>query len=824
MDTAAACPHCRVDLNFHDPGNCDKIRRAQSAANLESQPQVNLNSPDKHHEKVTTPLNDARSEPRPQQAQESRPVPEVPNDEAKDADRINCPPPIPVPTAEQVPDELRRLTRWVCWNYKWDDDKKDWIKPPYSPRSGPEEWQKNLVSFDEARSVALRSRHGIGFKPETTDNFVFLDFDNCLCDGVLDTAVANWLRFFPDTYHEVTPSGTGVRVIIKAGLTKDVSKAYPVPGTTGTATVEIYSRKNYLTVTGQHWDKCQLTIGIYPHKLDQFLSALKANSTTTTSDDDDRPRTVVWTRNTYAKLKADFRAMTRPEDSQNEQLNKCAYYAARAYLAKVLNETEQQLKDELRSIARSTPYCPGIESTLESGWNAGIAKGKFAIVGGRTDAANAERFVASNANRARYCGPEKQWYVWDGRRWAPSLRGEAGRLALETARSIYAEAATIENDDERKALGAWAMKSENAPQIMNMLKLAAMFKEVAIVPADLDADPWLLTVENGTLDLRNGQLRVHRCEDLISKMVPIRYEPRATCPVWERHLELVLPDEKTRAFFQRASGYSLTGLDVEEVFFFLQGEGQNGKTKTLEVLAALLGDYAWTATFGAFVRTHNSVPLNVIADLKGRRFVVVDEGEENQTFNESLLKNVTGGSNVAGRQLYSRTINYRPTFKLWFGSNYKPSIQGIDLAIWRRVRLIPFNVTIPEDKRDKFFVQKLMAELSGILNWTLAGLAEWQRIGLAPSDDVRNATRAYRSEMDTVKEFIEEQCDKRPKATVKLTDLYSCFFSWSKRNGNNLPMGRRAFADRLRRLGLDVPDNGTHARIVWGISLRPGVF
>jgi hypothetical protein len=152
-----------------------------------------LNASPWHQEKVTTLLNDARPEPQPAPSQESQPEPEIPNEKASAADETNCPPPIPVPTAEQVPDELRRLTRWVCWNYKWDDDKNDWIKPPYSPRTGPEEWQKNLVSFDEARNVALRSKHGIGFKPETTDNFVFLDFDHCLSDGVLDTAVANWL-------------------------------------------------------------------------------------------------------------------------------------------------------------------------------------------------------------------------------------------------------------------------------------------------------------------------------------------------------------------------------------------------------------------------------------------------------------------------------------------------------------------------------------------------------------------------------------------------------------------------------------------------------
>ena len=487
----------------------------------------------------------------------------------------------------------------------------------------------------------------------------------------------------------------------------------------------------------------------------------------------------------------------------------------------------RQLNQEHCEPPKDDEHLRGIVRDADEGWEQYKgSKAKPAIAQpeeiNRTDAGNAQRFLVQHSERARYCGPDRRWYVWDGGRWAESLKGEAGCLAMQTARSILVEAAHIENEDERNRMVAWAMKSLNASQITNMLKLAGMFPEFAITQTDLDADPWLLTVANGTIDLHSGALREHRHRDLISKLVPITYDPTAACPTWEEHLKLVLPDDATRAFFQRATGYSLTGLDVEEVFFFLQGGGQNGKSKTLEILASLLGDYAWTATFGAFVRSHNGVPLNVIADLKGRRFVVIDEGEENQTFNESLLKNLTGGSSVAGRQLYSRTVNYRPTFKLWFGSNYKPSIQGMDLAIWRRVRLIPFGVKIPDEKRDKFFSQKLTAELPGILNWALAGLAQWRESGLGESEEVKAATRAYRSEMDTVKEFIEEQAEQKHGATEKLTVLYDAFRRWSERNGNKYPFGKRAFAERLRRMSFQIPENGTHAKNVTGIQLKMG--
>jgi putative DNA primase/helicase len=748
---------------------------------------------------------------------------------------------LPFPDRDHIPAELLPWRRFCAGKPVWDESKSKYKKPPYSPVTGEgvgpiPRYAEHFLPFDKAE--AGTRRHGLplmGMVFFKEDGLVCIDIDDAYNqEGVLDPDVKMWLRWFPSAWIHKSPSRTGLHLIGRGKISKNLS-AVPL-SKTSPATIEMLAWDHYATLTGEllSSEGEPLPPGVLPSLVDIQVGVSKlweyvvkdgtpASGPEAEGDGETRPMSRFTARKIHEDNKQALREAKIGEHNGNALLNTAAFFMSRAFAAGVFEETEEQLKKELFDIVTKewTHKHPEDQAraTINSGWDSGKNSPLVIASLGRTDAANAERFVTRHADKARYCGSDKMWYVWDGRRWAPSLRGEHVRLALETVRSIYIEVSKITDEEERNDLIAWAKKSEMAPQILNMLRLAANFKELAIISSDLDADPWLLTVENGTIELKTGTVRPHRREDLISKMVHTEFKPRASCPVWEEHLELVLPQGDTRTFFQRAAGYSLTGLDVEEVFFFLQGGGQNGKSKTLEILAALLGDYAWTSTFGAFMRSHNGVPLNVIADMMGRRFVVVDEGEESQSFNESLLKNMTGGGTVSGRQLYSRAINYRPTFKLWFGSNYKPNIQGMDLAIWRRVRLVPFNVTIPEERRDKFFSEKLKSELPGILNWALAGLAEWQKSGLGVSEEVRSATRAYRSEMDTVKEFVDECCERRVAGDFKLATLYSAFHEWSKQNGNQWPLKKRPFMDRLRKMGFVIPEGGTHARRVQGLAL-----
>src|SRR5829696_1180711 len=253
-----------------------------------------------------------------------------------------------------------------------------------------------------------------------------------------------------------------------------------------------------------------------------------------------------------------------------------------------------------------------------------------------TDLGNAERFVRDHGEDVRYCYPWRKWLVWTGTRWERDDTGKVHKLAKETVRAIYREAADAEDEDRRKALAKHATQSEAEPKIRAMLELAK--SETPISPDTLDADPWLFNATNGTIDLRTGALREHRREDLITKLALVEYAPSATAPTWEAFLERVLPGEDLRTFVQRAAGYSATGDISEQCMFINHGTGANGKSTFQETISAALGDYAMrTPTEMLLAKRPGSVP-NDVARLKGARFVTASETEQGRRLDESLIK------------------------------------------------------------------------------------------------------------------------------------------------------------------------------------------
>ena len=242
-----------------------------------------------------------------------------------------------------------------------------------------------------------------------------------------------------------------------------------------------------------------------------------------------------------------------------------------------------------------------------------------------TDLGNAERFVRDHGEDVRYCYPWGKWLVWTGSRWQRDEAGRVHRLAKETVRSIYREASGAEDENRRKALAKHATTSESEARIRGMLELSK--SELPISPNELDADPWLFNVPNGTVDLRSGNLREHRREDLLTKMAGTEHHPDATAPEWAAFLERVLPSKELRTFVQRAAGYSATGDTSEQCMFIDHGSGANGKSTFQEAIAAALGDYAMrTPTGTLLVKRSGGVP-NDVARLKGTRFVTASETE-----------------------------------------------------------------------------------------------------------------------------------------------------------------------------------------------------
>src|SRR5215211_1626809 len=258
----------------------------------------------------------------------------------------------------------------------------------------------------------------------------------------------------------------------------------------------------------------------------------------------------------------------------------------------------------------------------------------------RTDLGNSERFVSRHGEDVLYCYAWNKWLVWTGARWERDDGGKVHRLAKATVRSMYQEAGEAEDEGERKALALHATRSEAEARIKAMLELAK--SEEPVSSEDLDARPWFLNVQNGTIDLRSGELRPHRQEDLITKLAPVSYDPGAKAPTWTAFLERVLPTEDLRAFVQRAIGHSATGDTSEQCMFINHGGGANGKSTFQEAIAAALGDYAMRAPSEMLMAKRAGTIPNDVARLKGARFVAASETEEGRRLAESLVKDLTG--------------------------------------------------------------------------------------------------------------------------------------------------------------------------------------
>ena len=438
-----------------------------------------------------------------------------------------------------------------------------------------------------------------------------------------------------------------------------------------------------------------------------------------------------------------------------------------------------------------------------------------------TDLGNAQRLHNLHGNDIRYCYPSKSWFVWDGYRWAGDDSGEIERRCQNTVKSIYKEAARAENPDLAAALGKHAAKSENSFRLQAMAMAARPM--VPVRPNDFDRNPVLLNVRNGTLNLETGELLPHAREQLISKLAPVDYDPAAACPLWLEFLDRIMDSRPNLLqFIQTAVGYSLTGLTSEQCFFFLYGGGENGKSTFVDVILGLFGDYAQKTSFDTFLnRRNDSGANNEIARLKSCRLVSASEPNAGRSLNEGLVKDITGGESIMARFLYAEYFEFKPEFALWLSANHRPRIKGTDHAMWRRVRLIPFDVQIPESERIKDFSKEIIRELSGVLNWALAGAQRWFEKGLITCPEVQAATQEYRAESDLIGQFIEECCTIDPRESVGTTELRKAYTKWCEEN-DETPLSTNAFAENLRGRGC-TPAN-SHGKRSWKGIGQKGLF
>jgi putative DNA primase/helicase len=438
-----------------------------------------------------------------------------------------------------------------------------------------------------------------------------------------------------------------------------------------------------------------------------------------------------------------------------------------------------------------------------------------------TDMGNARRLVHYAGEDLRHT-LSHGWLVWNGKHWEKDATGFATESAKEAIRRIFAEAGAANSGSDR--LRKWAVQSQAAGKVAAAMSLGASEPEVAVTFDTFDPDPFLLTVENGTLDLRTGAIRGHRREDMITKRSPVVFDPKAKCPLWMRFLDRVMDTDRDLVdLLQRAVGYALTADVSEQVWFFLYGMGANGKSTFLTTILELLGQYGRQAAPELLVSKRNETHPTEVASLAGVRLAVCTEVGPNRQLDVVKVKQMTGGDKITARYMRQDFFTFDPTFTIFLAANHRPRVNDATESTWRRLLLIPFTIEIPEEEQDKSLGLKLRSELPGILNWAIEGCLAWQREGLQVPGRVRAATAEYRSGEDIVGEFIEDRCEvgRRDHHQASAGELYAAYKEWCEEMGFRTA-NQKSFGMRLSERGFERARHGQRRRWYWfGLSLRP---
>ena len=398
-----------------------------------------------------------------------------------------------------------------------------------------------------------------------------------------------------------------------------------------------------------------------------------------------------------------------------------------------------------------------------------------------TDIGNAERFAEQHKDHVRYVTQTKEWIVYDGKKWVPGDDEKVRQLAQQTAKGFYTEAADEPDRDRAAKLARHGAASCSSKAISAMLREAR--PPLAIDSQELDNKPNLLNCHNGTMDIQTLTMREHRREDYITKIIPVIYDPKAKAPLFENTLARCLPT-RSIDYLQKFFGYCTTGSIKEQTFTIWWGSGANGKSTILNAVINTLGDYAQITRPETFMAKRSDGIPSDVAKLKGARLVTAAEAEDGHRLAESAIKQWTGGDKVQARAMYKDWIEFTPEFKPLLCTNHKPTINGVDHAIWRRIRLIPFTETIPETEQDKNLPDKLNGELPGILNWILTGALYWKTEGLGFPDEIEEATSNYQSEQSVINIFLESCCTIKEDAQAEAGLLFKEFDHWRTNEGH----------------------------------------
>jgi putative DNA primase/helicase len=416
-----------------------------------------------------------------------------------------------------------------------------------------------------------------------------------------------------------------------------------------------------------------------------------------------------------------------------------------------------------------------------------------------TDVGNSARLIAMGDGKLRFVHKWGKWLVYRRGRWVIDENNAlTTEMAKRVARALLRLATTISDKEERQKVWAWAVRSESSGAIANMIHLARGVDGILTEHEDLDADPCLLNVRNGTIDLRTGELRPHDPDDLLTMQCPVAYDTDATAPLWKACLERWQPDADVRRYLQIRTGAGTTGIPTETVDIDV-GPGGNGKSVFHGGAKHVLGDYATEPHKSLLVAQRHEQHATVVATMFRVRYAVASETSAGDRLDEASIKNLTGRDRMRARRMREDEWSFDPSHTLVVFSNHRPRITGTDHGIWRRVRFVPWETTITEPDRD--LPAKLRDEASGILRWLVDGARQFLADEWKVPSAVTVATDQYRADEDTVARFIGECCRLGPGWYTYADQLRQRYEAWC-RDEDVAPRAAQAVAEELKRRGV----------------------
>ena len=743
-----------------------------------------------------------------------------------------------VTKVENIPQELKRLSQWVCWV---GSDKVP--KNPHTGGNAKSNDANTWASFEQAVEACEKFRFdGVGFM--FANGYFGVDLDHCtdnidFCDEFVDAL---------KSYAEFSKSGNGIHIICRGELPK---------GSRRRGNVEMYSAGRYFICTGNIYNsnyteivECTEPIKHLHEKYlvskDRHASPLKAESIVDMTDQEviDKARNCK-TGNLFNILySGNWQGVYSSQSEADLALcNQLAFWTQRneEQIDRIFRSSGLMRKkwDEKRSgstygaitIGKACANCIEVYEPKKYDDDTELAlalfrDGKFGVETpaqyDMTDTGNAHRLQDRFGNIIRYSYNRKRWYYWTGKVWCIDDSGEIKKLADMICDDIKREAFQEQDEKTQTDLLKWASKTSSSKGKEAMIKECQHLPGIPVSPDDLDSYSDYINCRNGIVNLRNGELIPHDSSFMMSKMCATEYDQSGKKPeLWLKFLnDVTNGNAELQEYIQKSIGYSLTGSTAEQCAYFLYGVGNNGKSTFLDVIANILGGYSSNVQPETIMmkKWGGDGTGSDIARLKSARFVTSEEPTEGVRSNEGLLKQLTGGTRVTCRFLYGDEFEYTPEFKIWIATNHKPVIRGTDVGIWRRIKLIPFEVTIPKEKVDKELSKKLRAEYPQILRWAVEGCIKWRKEGIQEPKCVRIAVDEYKQEMDLLAGFID-QCiviDYNIDKKTPASELFKAYSKWAKENNEYEMSSKKFFTEISKKL----PEKGRDSRGVFFKNIR----